>query len=113
MSKSINGTTRRRTYARTYRPGLAVESLEDRTAPAAGIADDYPYPSANPNNADPWLFYYRECTSFVSWRMNRDAGTTSSPYYFTNHMQGGHWGNAAHWDDNAASLGITVDHAPS
>ena len=45
-------------------------------------ADDYPYPNESYNNVDPWQFYYRECTSFVSWRMNRDAGTINNNYSF-------------------------------
>src|ERR1017187_6192471 len=83
--------------------------------------DDYPYPNANtynptnptdPSTIDPWGFYHRECTSFVAWRMNRDAGTTNPPYYFSNYMRGDHWGNASNWVNNATALGFLVDAVP-
>ncbi len=77
-------------------------------ATAYGV-DDYPYPSANVNGVDPWGFYYRQCTSFVAWRMNRDAGAGS----FYNTMGGGRWGNAYEWAANAEYLGYTVDHTPA
>ena len=47
--------------------------------------------------------------------MNRDAGSTTSPYWFTNNSIDGvscHWGNAENWDSNAASLGFVVDSVP-
>lgn len=71
--------------------------------------DDYPYRNAPPDGStDPWLFYYRECTSFVAWRMNHQYGIN-----FTNHMRGGTFGNADTWADNARSLGYRVDNTPS
>ena len=41
--------------------------------------------------------------------MNRDGG----PGSFTNHMNGGHWGNASNWVQNARSLGYTVNTTPA
>lgn len=78
----------------------------------AFAADDYPYPSASTSGVDPWSFYYRQCTSFVAWRMNRDAGSTSSPYYFSDYMESGHWGDAYNWAANATTLGFIVDTTP-
>jgi surface antigen len=74
--------------------------------------DDYPYANdpygcSDPICIDPWLFYKRECTSFVAHRMNNSLGV-----YFSNNMNGGHFGDAYNWDDNAASLGWRVDHTP-
>jgi surface antigen len=75
------------------------------------IGDDYP---ANLKAAsrdalvDPWLFYNRECTSFVAWRMNSANGIA-----FANYMGGGHFGNANHWDDNARTLGYAVNGTPA
>jgi len=74
--------------------------------------DDYPYKDSTPDEVDPWNFYTRECTSFVAWRMNRDSDTRNAPYYFTNNMLNGHWGNAGTWDDNAISLGFIVNDIP-
>ena len=81
-------------------------------------ANDYPYPSASASNVDPWNFYYRNCTSYIAWRMNRDHGTTSSPYYFMNTMTGpngtsGTWGNANTWDDTGNAIGFDVNSTPA
>jgi surface antigen len=92
---------------------LLVQGIE--TIPRLCLADDYPYKNSTPDTVDPWNFYTRECTSYVAWRMNRDAGSTTSPYWFTNNSLDGAsclWGNAENWDDNAASLGFVIDNVP-
>jgi surface antigen len=86
----------------TLFPGLV-------TLPAGATigTDDYP---ANLKNAaqdavvDPWNFYNRECTSFVAWRLNNDAGLPFHNYYL-----GPHWGDASHWKAAAVAAGIAVD----
>jgi surface antigen len=82
---------------------------------ARSYIDDYPvaYRSADYNTPDPWNFYFRECTSFVAWRMNRDTSTAVAPYFFTNLMDGERWGGAENWAANAAALGVRVDQTPS
>jgi surface antigen len=72
------------------------------------LRNDYQYPTASPREADPWGFYYRECTSFVASRLNRLKGFT-----FSNRMNGGHFGDAGNWDDNARALGFRVDNTPT
>ncbi|HEY0035325.1 MAG TPA: FG-GAP-like repeat-containing protein, partial [Longimicrobium sp.] len=75
------------------------------------VVNDYPYPNANPANADPWLFYYRECTSFAASRINRDkfgsSTATSFHNYYGSTTQYGqvHWSHAANWGNAAASIG--------
>lgn len=74
-------------------------------------ADDYPYktsPVQDPCLGDAWGFCVRNCTSFVAWRVNETDGVS-----FTNYMGGGHWGDAQHWDDNAAQLGYAVNTTPA
>ena len=72
--------------------------------------DDYP---SNLKNAaqdslvDPWNFYNRECTSFVAWRLNHDAGIA-----FHNWYKGHHWGDAAIWKQAAVASGVLVDGTP-
>lgn len=70
--------------------------------------DDYPERfKAMPNDGvDEWNFYVKQCTSFVSWRLNSVNGVP-----FHNHM-GGHWGNAKQWDDTARSTGFEVSKVP-
>jgi surface antigen len=72
------------------------------------LKNDYPYPTASPETADPWGFYHRECTSFVAYRLNRLKGFT-----FSNRMDGGHFGDAGNWDNNARSLGFKVNNRPT
>ena len=82
--------------------------------PACAQSNDYPFASWIADTPDPYLFDALECTSFVAWRMNRDAGTTDQTHpWFTNHMQGGLWGSAYQWWQNAQTLGYTVDYTPT
>ena len=80
--------------------------------PTSALAgDDYPRDlRSKPQDSvfDPWRFYNRECTSFVAWRMNRDAKRTKAPWAFENFMRGGRWSNGGNWDDNARRLGYTI-----
>lgn len=81
-------------------------------APSSGLPksvtlkDDYEYRNGNPNNADKWGFFQRECTSFVASRLNRVKP-------FSNRMKGGHFGNAITWDDNARRIGMKVNRTPT
>ena len=76
--------------------------------------DDYPYKNQSygtyrvPQDVDPWNFYYRECTSFVAWRLNNNNGVA-----FTNWYGGVKWGNAGNWGNAASSIGITVNNTPA
>jgi surface antigen len=72
------------------------------------LKNDYPYPTASPETADPWGFYHRECTSFVAYRLNRLKG-----FHFSNRMDGGHFGDAGNWDNNARALGFKVNNRPT
>ena len=65
--------------------------------------------SINGSIGDPWGFALRNCTSFVSWRLNERNGLAG----FDNHFRGEHWGNAANWDDVARRLGYRVDAVPA
>ena len=63
----------------------------------------------NGTYGDAWGFALRNCTSFVAWRLRETNGDAE----FVNHMSGGHWGDAWHWDDNALALGHLVDDVPA
>lgn len=58
------------------------------TPPGSVVApiDDYPWPNAPVNDFSPLRYSYRDCTDFVAWRINRDAGVTHAPWKWT-------WGN--------------------
>ena len=64
---------------------------------------------------DPWLFYNRECTSWVAWRLNHDNWGLpyGKNYQFWNYYKGQHWGNANHWATAARAAGIRVDNKPA
>jgi surface antigen len=72
------------------------------------LKDDYPFKSASPEEADPWAFFYRECTSFVAFRLNKLKN-----FKFHNLMQGGRFSDGGNWDDNARRLGFRVNRRPT
>ena len=63
----------------------------------------------NGTYGDPWGFALRNCTSFVAWRLRTTNGLTD----FSNNVDGGAFGNADQWDDNAQALGYLVDDIPA
>jgi surface antigen len=87
----------------------------------------YPYKNfeACPNcTEDPWYFFYRQCTSYVAWKVNSNHNTNSPPFFFRNTMFGTsdnlRFGHGGHWDDairNALTAGINtwfyVDKVPA
>src|SRR4051794_39674893 len=81
------------------------------TAQATMGVDDYPKRLKHAGLdalVDPWLFYNRECTSFVAWRLNNDAGAP-----FTNYYLGEHWGDASNWRHAANQADVTVNDIPA
>lgn len=80
------------------------------------IGDNYPSKYRNlpwpyPNGAyiwDEWNFAYRQCTSFVSWRLNSANGVPFSNQYLGRYA----WGDAGQWADSARSVGVRVDTTP-
>lgn len=53
---------------------------------SAAAVDDYPWPDAPEDELSPLRYSYRDCTDFVAWRINRDAGCVAAPWKYT-------WGN--------------------
>ncbi|WP_354214742.1 CHAP domain-containing protein [Arthrobacter sp. UYCo732] len=80
---------------------------------AAGKGDDYPFKDAQIYTPDPWGLYYRECTSFVAWRMNVQMGyKEGEPYPFTVATQGvGLFGDGGQWGTTLGSK-YPVDMTP-
>ena len=88
---------------------VAVLTLLALLAPSVVTASGDDYPSRLKNAAqdslvDPWLFYNRECTSFVAWRLNHDNNVD-----FYNYWRGVHWGDASNWKYAADHSGVTTD----
>lgn len=86
-------------------------ALHPAPANAASGVDDYPsrLKSAPQDSlVDPWLFYNRECTSWVAWRLNSENQVD-----FYNYWKGEHWGDASHWKAAALAAGVRVDNNPT
>ncbi|HET8560181.1 MAG TPA: CHAP domain-containing protein [Marmoricola sp.] len=97
---------------------LAGVGLVASPATSTPGVNDYPSRLKNAGRdalVDPWLFYNRECTSWVAWRLNHDNWglSYSSKYKFWNYYKGQHWGNAGHWATAAKAAGIRVDNRPA
>lgn len=90
--------------------------------------DDYPiaYRTSSPNDVDPWAFYFRECTSFVAWRLNRDRPVSGGTSFFFNGkyaeiptlnplsgQPSDRFSNAEFWHQRALSFGVRVDTTPA
>jgi surface antigen len=77
--------------------------------------DDYPFKTQSygtyriPTDVDPWKFYYRECTSFVAWRLNQNGIPFTNSYL---QPPGYSWGSAWLWDDAALRAHVKMDHTP-
>ena len=85
-------------------------------APASSVeartlgTDDYPRylkDAAQDAIADPWNFWNRECTSFVAWRLNNDAGVP-----FHNYYRGVHYGDASNWRYAASQTDVRITQVP-
>lgn len=84
-------------------------------SPKVLAANDYPYRDSPAGLSDNWNFLTKNCTSYVAWRINRDAGTSSTPYFFKNDFDGDgdfDFGNALTWKAAALSFGFAVDNLP-
>ena len=67
-----------------------------------------PWPYTSSAMWDEWNFAYRQCTSFVSWRLNSANGVP-----FSNQYKGlERWGDAGQWANSARSVGFRVDTTP-
>ena len=88
-----------------------VNDYPFQNAPYCPIAT--PPPQCSSDTLDPYGFFYRECTSYAAWRMNRNAGTIDPKHpYFFNAMDNKHWGIASNWSLNASRLGYAVGPTP-
>ena len=72
--------------------------------------DDYPFRSSY--GLSPLSYVARQCTDFVAWRLNRDAGVTGGnwKYVWSNLTPGG--GNASEWASAWKSHGWKTSKTP-
>ncbi|MGV8852754.1 MAG: CHAP domain-containing protein [Rhodoglobus sp.] len=78
---------------------------------ARALGDDYPWATAG-YNLSPLNYYYRQCTDFVAWRLNRDVGSFSAPYRWAWSDLTPNGGNASQWKAAWDAHGWTVSATP-
>jgi surface antigen len=93
-----------------------VDGLANRAGGGAcgahQASDDYPWPAAPIGTLSPLGYDYRECTDFVAWRLNRDAGITIVPWKYTWEWLTPLGGNAIDWKKNWVSHGWPTSNIP-
>ncbi|HUR14100.1 MAG TPA: CHAP domain-containing protein [Mycobacteriales bacterium] len=78
--------------------------LMAHATPARAYTDDYPWRTATTNTNDSFGFTKRQCVSYAAWRLYKAGNRISN--------SSGRWGNGAHWDEAARSLGKRVTTTP-
>lgn len=108
----------------TARAAAAQKAAETARASAAEWAvygvraegDDYPWPyqatDTQGGGLSPLGYYYRECVDFVAWRLNRDAGSSGSPWRWTWSSLTPGGGNASSWASAWKSHGWATSTTP-
>ena len=83
---------------------------------ARQAGDDYPwyYELSEDQGASlsPLNYYYRQCTDFVAWRLNRDAGSFEAPFKFVWSNLTPTGGNASQWEYAWEQKGWPVSKTP-
>lgn len=87
------------------------------TVSVAGDAkDDYPFKAITPGPfiyvADPYGYFYGECTSWVTWAFNRDHGSTAAPFTYSAARGNFANGNGADWKNAWTGRGWPVSQIP-
>ncbi|MBH0008675.1 CHAP domain-containing protein [Salinibacterium sp. SWN1162] len=78
---------------------------------AQALGDDYPWPTAD-DTLSPLNYYYRQCTDFVAWRLNRDVGSFAAPFRWAWSDLTPNGGDAYQWKSAWEAHGWTVSDAP-
>ena len=81
---------------------------------AGGMGNDYPYkdkPFNEENTATG--YYFGNCTDFVIWRVNRDAGVLHEPWTYNNHNTTPSGGHGYQWGLPTALPGWVTTDKPS
>lgn len=74
--------------------------------------DDYPW-RASGGGLSPLRYVTRQCTDFVAWRLNRDAGSTHAPFKWTWANMTPKGGSAGSWPSAWANHGWKTSHTPA
>jgi surface antigen len=79
---------------------------------AKQAGNDYPWTFSPIGTLSPLGYDYRECVDFVAYRLNRDAGTSTSPWKYTWSTLTPLGGDAFDWKKNWEAHGWQISHTP-
>lgn len=103
---------------RLYRDALRQQRMAEYLASGAKeLGDDYPWATelgmGQGGGLSPLRYFVRQCTDFVAWRLNRDAGSTRAPFkYDWSYLTPG--GGSAHsWKSQWEKHGWAVSSTPA
>lgn len=103
---------------RLYRDALRQQRLQEYAASGAmAMGDDYPWATelgmSQGGGLSPLNYFIRQCTDFVAWRLNRDAGSTHAPFKYTWSYLTPGGGSAHSWKSQWERHGWTVSSTPA
>lgn len=95
--------------AATYSSSAISSGTWVASGPRDG-SDDYPFSGGE--GLSPMNYYMGECTDFVAWRLNRDAGSYGSPFHWVWSNLTPTGGSANQWQSAWEAHGWTVSSTP-
>ncbi|MFT8443047.1 MULTISPECIES: CHAP domain-containing protein [Bifidobacterium] len=97
----------------SWLPGAANDQNTQTSSANYPITDDYPYKGHYNDGTSPLGYEYGNCTDFVAWRINRDAGVTAAPWKYKWAQLTPLGGNGGQWGLAGNLSGWNVTTTPS
>lgn len=97
----------------SWLPGAANDQNTQTSSVNYPITDDYPYKGHYNDGTSPLGYEYGNCTDFVAWRINRDAGTTAAPWRYKWAQLTPQGGNGGQWGLPGNLPGWSVTTTPT
>ncbi|MCI1649385.1 MAG: CHAP domain-containing protein [Bifidobacterium tibiigranuli] len=97
----------------SWLPGAANDQNTQTSSANYPITDDYPYKGHYNDGTSPLGYEYGNCTDFVAWRINRDAGVTAAPWKYKWAQLTPLGGNGGQWGLAGNLPGWNVTTTPS
>ncbi|MFT8443394.1 MAG: CHAP domain-containing protein, partial [Bifidobacterium aquikefiri] len=97
----------------SWLPGAANDQNTQTSSANYPITDDYPYKGHYNDGTSPLGYEYGNCTDFVAWRVNRDAGITTAPWKYEWAQLTPLGGNGGQWGLSGNLPGWNVTTTPS
>ncbi|MFT8705436.1 CHAP domain-containing protein [Bifidobacterium aquikefiricola] len=97
----------------SWLPGAANDQNTQTSSAKYPITDDYPYKGHYNDGTSPLGYEYGNCTDFVAWRVNRDAGVTAAPWKYKWAQLTPLGGNGGQWGLSGNLPGWNITTTPS